>query len=292
MSEKNPHLFCFGLGFSALALAEICQKNGWRVSGTVRSAHKQEQLQMRGITAHIYDENLPLLYPDAAFSGVTHILISIPPNDSGDIVFQDYAEIINNLPHLEWLGYCSTTGVYGDHNGAWVDENSPTNPKHLRAKRRLMAEEQWLQNNKTTHIFRISGIYGPKRSALDSLKNGSAKRIDKPGHVFCRIHVDDIAQALFASTQNKTAGEIFNLADDNPAEQSEVIAYAAEILHITPPALIKFENADLSEMARDFYSANRRVSSKKIKEKLGIKWLYPSYKEGLLHCLLRNAGNF
>lgn len=271
------HLFCFGIGFTATRLARKLSAEGWKISGTCRNAQKCEELKKENISAYVFDD-----LREENLEGVTHILHSIQPNESGDIVINKHLPIIKRIKTLEWVGYLSTTGVYGDHKGEWVDENTPVNPPNERSRFRADAENSWLDSGLPVHIFRLSGIYGPGRSAIDDVRAGEARRIYKEGQVFSRIHVDDITQTLMSSIKNPNRGEIYNCADDMPAPQHEVIEYACKLLNVPPPPLIDFKKAELSEMARSFYMNNRRVSNKKIKQELKIKLLYPSYKEGLL----------
>jgi len=281
---QENHLFCFGLGFSATTLANQLLEEGWRVSGTSRTSEKFPQLKTMGITPHIFDQDLPLdnLWD---FNSVTHILTSIPPNQDGDIVLNYHLNELQALPNLKWVGYLSTTGVYGDHKGAWVDEETPTSPPNDRSRYRVEAENAWLESGLPTHIFRLAGIYGKGRSSIDSLKKGTARRIEKEGQVFSRIHVEDIAQILSASIDQQNIGSIYNCADDSPCAQAQVVEYAAKLIGIEPPPLVPFEEADLSPMARSFYGSNRRVSNKKIKNELAVELKYPDYKKGLESCL-------
>jgi nucleoside-diphosphate-sugar epimerase len=277
----QPHLFCFGLGYSALTLADRLLDKGWRISGTCRTSEKCDTLRPMGITAHLFDKELPL-YDESLLQQATHILISIPPDESqGDLVLAYHKELLEKLPLLQWVGYLSTTGVYGNHDGQWVNEETPVNPPNDRSKRRVEAETQWLEADIPACIFRLSGIYGKGRSALEALKEGTAKRIDKEGQVFSRIHVEDIATILEASMEKPLAGQIYNCADDVPAPQADVVLYAAELLGVAPPPLVGLEEANLSEMALSFYQQNRRVSNQKVKEELAVTFAYSSYKEGL-----------
>lgn len=278
------HLFCFGLGYSALTLAKQLLADGWRVSGTCRTSDKCERLRTMGITAYIFDKDLPL-QEIWDLQSVTHILHSIPPSDIGDCVVLHHLNDLKNLPNLEWFGYLSTTGVYGDHSGAWVTEETQINPPIGRNQRRADAESGWLANSLPIHIFRLSGIYGKGRSIIEELKAGTAHRIYKEGQVFSRIHVEDIAQILQASIKHPNPGRIYNCADDKPAPQSEVVEYAAKLLGIKPPPLVNLEDAELSEMAKSFWASNRRISNERIKQELGVKLKYPSYIEGLLSSL-------
>jgi len=221
--------------------------------------------------------------------GVTHILSSIPPQaDSssrgaiGDVAIQ-FLEDLDCFAGARndgvWLGYLSTTGVYGDWGGAWVDENSPLKGNTPRLKARMAAEEQWRE--KVGHVFRLAGIYGAGRSVLDEVRSGSARRIHKPGQFFSRIHVEDIAQVVVASMLKPNPGAVYNVCDDEPAASHEVVSYACELLGKEPPPLIPYEQANLSPMAREFYAANRRVKNDRLKHELGVKLKYPSYREGL-----------
>ena len=210
------------------------------------------------------------------------IIITAPPSEKGDDTFLTYGELIQRAPKLKWLAYLSTTGVYGDHAGAWVDESTPAAPISPNSKRRAMTESQWLslfhQHRIPVQIFRIAGIYGPGRSMLDRLSSGKARRIDKPGHVMNRIHVDDICQALTASMEQTIPGEIYNLADDLPASTDEVISYICEKHTIAPPPLEAYDPQTMSPMLQQFYAENKRVKNDKIKQQLGVKLKYPSYK--------------
>lgn len=277
---QENHLFCFGLGYTASNLAEELLQQGWRVSGTCRTDEKCQSYKQKGIVAHVFDNDLPLMYPEL-LQEVTHILISIPPNDKGDIVLKYYKEQLQKLSHLKWIGYLSTTGVYGDSKGNWVNEDTPANPNTERSKKRAAAEADWQFTGLPVHIFRCAGIYGNQRSVINALQNGTARRINKKDQVFSRIHVQDLVQILLASILNPNPGTIYNCADDEPAPQADIVTYAAELLRVNPPPVIDFEKADLSEMAKSFYSSNRRVSNKKIKEELGVELKFPNYRLGI-----------
>ncbi len=267
------HLFCFGIGYVATHLiSSIKQQSNWKISGT-----KRTDTNIEAVDIFNYDD-LAILPRD-----ITHILISIPPKDEGDIVVKQFGKQIKMLPNLKWVGYLSATGVYGDTKGNWVDENSPLVPTNPFSKKRLIAEQQWQDLGLPLNIFRLSGIYGPERNAIEQAKAGHAKIIDAKDQVFSRIHVADIVQVLIATIDNNIKDEIFNLADDNPSSAREVVEFAYEILTLPPPKPIKLEDAELSEMGKVFYSENRRVKNDKIKNVLGIKLKYPSYKEGLKH---------
>jgi nucleoside-diphosphate-sugar epimerase len=212
-------------------------------------------------------------------------LISVPPDAESDPVLAEHAHDIAALRGLRWLGYLSTTGVYGDRGGGWVDEESDLAPSGDRGRRRVVAEAGWLDLHRRrgvpAHIFRLAGIYGPGRSALDTVRQGRAQRIDKPGQVFSRIHVADLAAVLRASMARPDPGAIYNVCDDDPAPPEAVIAHACALLGVEPPPLVPFDTADLSPMARSFYDDNKRVSNRRLKEVLGVTLAYPSYKDGL-----------
>ncbi|MEX2407980.1 MAG: NAD-dependent epimerase/dehydratase family protein, partial [Rhodovibrionaceae bacterium] len=222
---------------------------------------------------------------EAALRGASHLLSSVPPDKSGDPVLRDLAPCLKEARNLAWAGYLSTTGVYGDRGGGWVDEDTPARPGNPHSQRRAAAEAEWLglcsDHGLPVQIFRLAGIYGPGRSQIDALKTGRARRIVKPGQVFSRIHVADIASALRASMARPVPGRIYNLADDEPADAAEVVAYAAGLLGIAPPPEIPFEEAELSEMARGFYAECRRVRNLRLRKELGVALAYPSYREGL-----------
>jgi nucleoside-diphosphate-sugar epimerase len=267
-------LLIFGQGFTGKRLAEACRADGWRVTGTGRQARD-------GVLP--FERGRPLPLP--ALAGVTHVVASIPPDEAGDPVLDLHGEALSMLPSLEWVGYLSTTGVYGDHGGEWVDEDSQCRPTAARSKRRLAAEEAWVgwgeKAGKPVQIFRLAGIYGPGRSPLDRVRGGKAQRIVKPGHLFGRIHVDDIVQVVRAGIAKPDAGPVFNVADDEPAAPADVLAYAAELLGLEPPPEVLFEDAEMSPMARSFYADNRRVRNNRIKRELSVRLLYPTYREGL-----------
>lgn len=280
MSEnpKKNSLFCFGLGFAAQALAKRIHPHGWNISGTCRAMDKKDSLKELSVFpfdgTHVTEEMCD------ALSKATHLLISIPPQPSGDVVLQKFSAQIAECKNLEWIGYISSTGVYGDTQGKWVDESSPLQPVTELNVRRVEAENGWLKMSPVM-IFRCAAIYGPGRNLLISVKQGRARRIGKPGLVFSRIHVEDLAQTLEASIRNPKPGEIYNVSDDHPAPPTEAVDYACKLLHVTPPSLIPFESAKLSEIARGFYQTCKRVGNKKIKEELGVKLQYPDYRSGL-----------
>lgn len=265
-------LLCFGLGYSAQALARRVGPE-WSVSGTSRS----------GEGGLRFDRHHPL--PPETFAGVTHILVSIPPDGHGDPVLDLHGGDIAALPGLSWLGYLSTTGVYGTRGGDWVDETSELLPTGARGRRRVAAEGGWLDIQKSAgvpaHIFRLAGIYGLGRSAFDALRTGAAKRIDAGAQVFSRIHIDDIAAVLLASMARPRPGAIYNVCDDEPAPQEAVIAHAARLLGMEPPPLVPLAEADLTPLARSFYADDKRVANALIKRELGVALAYPNYRAGL-----------
>jgi nucleoside-diphosphate-sugar epimerase len=279
-------LFIFGLGYSALALARRAQKQGWRVAGTCRSEEKRVALAAQGIEAFLFDRDRPL--PDALMNlgGTTHLLSSVPPDASGDAVLDQHVADIAKLPTLQWAGYLSTTGVYGDRGGDWVDENAARRPSGKRGQARVDAEDGWLgllRLGVKVHLFRLAGIYGPGRSALDTVRAGQAKRIVKPGQVFSRIHVDDIVAVLEASIMKPNPGAAYNVCDDDPAPPQDVIAYACALLGVEAPPAIPYEQAapHMSDMARSFYADSKRVINRRIKDELGVRLAYPDYRMGL-----------
>lgn len=278
MSEA---LFCFGLGYSAGFLARALAAEGWRIAGTSRDGGAAAG----GVVLRRFSRGEPLADPAAALAGTTHLLISVPPDAAGDPVLAEHGRDIAALGGLRWVGYLSTTGVYGDRGGGWVDESADLRPSGERGRRRVAAEAGWLELHRRhglpMHVFRLAGIYGPGRSALETVRQGRARRIDKPGQVFSRIHVADLVAVLRASMARPDPGAIYNVADDDPAPPEAVIAYACALLGVPPPPLVPFDAAALSPMARSFYDDNKRVSNRRIKQELGVRLLYPSYRQGL-----------
>ena len=284
-SAEDRKLFCFGLGYSACRLAEGLVGEGWRIAGTTRDQDKGSTLLSLGFDVRItrgdgFGPNLT-----AALHGASHVLVSVPPDDAGDPVALRHGVDIAALPRLRWLGYLSSTAVYGDRGGAWVDEATPPAPSGEAGRRRLQAEESWLERWRASgipvHLFRLAGIYGPGRSALDRVRAGTARRIVKSGHVLSRIHVDDIAAVLAASMARPRPGAIYNLCDDRPASGAEVTAFAAELLGAATPPEIPFDAAEVSPEARRFFTDHRRVRNDLIKTELGISLTYPGYESGL-----------
>jgi len=279
------HLLCFGLGYSALRLARIGFAQGWTVSGTARTLQGAEKIAKEGFYPIIFDGRGPGPGIGEALASATHVLISTPPGQDGDPVLRHHADDLQAVSSLAWIGYLSTVGVYGDRQGGWVDEMSQMRPTSERSRRRLAAEDAWRafgqQTNRNVQIFRLSGIYGPGRSAIERLQDGTARRIVKLGQVFNRIHVDDIATALAAAIAGKGSHQVYNVTDDEPAPPQDVISFAAELLRMPPPPEIPFNEAELSPMAASFYADNKRVANARLREDLGVHLKFPSYREGL-----------
>ncbi|MEL6099673.1 MAG: SDR family oxidoreductase [Pseudomonadota bacterium] len=210
-------------------------------------------------------------------------MVSAGPNAEGDPILTQYRDVIAaTAPTLEWVGYLSTTGVYGDHNGAWIDESTPLAPSTQRGQWRKAAEQAWIDiPDLPLHIFRLAGIYGPGRGPFEKVRRGTARRIIKKGQVFSRIHVDDIAQVVTASINRPNPGAVYNVCDDDPAPPQDVISYAAELLELPEPPAVAFEKAEMTPMARSFYAESKKVRNDKIKDELGVALKYSNYREGL-----------
>ncbi|HYG27948.1 MAG TPA: SDR family oxidoreductase [Caulobacteraceae bacterium] len=269
-------LFVFGYGFTGEALA---RRLGWDVVATGRTPEQREALEAKGVAAIDPADRKALT---AALEDVTAILVTAPPGDHGCpglSALVPALAISGAFP--DWIGYLSTTGVYGDREGGWVFEASPLSARSIEGARRVRAERDWLEVGRgmglTVQVFRLPGIYGPGRSAIERLRDGTAKRIVKPGQVFSRIHVDDIASGLAASIARPRAGGKYNLCDDEPAPPQDVTAYAARLLGMEPPPETPFDPDETSR----FYSENKRVSNARAKAELGWRPAYPTYREGL-----------
>ncbi|MBL8902713.1 MAG: SDR family oxidoreductase [Rhizobiales bacterium] len=274
------HLLCFGFGFSARALAARLDRREWKIFATSRDAEGIAEINAQGF------HGLPFASSLQIAADVTHLLISAPPGEHGDPVLQWFQAQLQELSKsLKWLGYLSTMGVYGDRRGEWVDEDSPLEPTTARGQRRLEAERSWLMLHKDyglpVHLFRLAGIYGPGRNQLLTVRDGSARRIIKPGQIFSRIHVEDIAGVLAASIAKPNPGRVYNVCDDEPCPPQEVVAYAADLLGLPVPPEIPFEEAELSPMAKSFYAESKRVSNGRMKTELRYNLLFPNYREGL-----------
>jgi nucleoside-diphosphate-sugar epimerase len=277
-------LFCFGLGYSAMALSRRLDAAGWTIRGTCRKPARKAALGALGISAALFDGDTPM-DPADLLQGATHVLLSIPPGAEGDPAFRQHAQDIAAAGTVKWVGYFSTTGVYGNRDGDWVDETSDLRPGNERSQRRVDAERDWLswgdRHGISVQIFRLPGIYGPGRSAVDQVKSGTARRISKPGHVFSRIHVEDIATTVAASIARAQPGGIYNVCDDEPAAPGDVIAYVCELLSREPPPEIPYDEADMSPMAKSFWSDNRRVRNDRMKQDLGVRLDFPDYRIGI-----------
>jgi len=285
MNKKS--LFCFGYGYTAAALAKALRRKGWRVAGTTSNTEKAETMAKEHVEVRRWAKDSDGgAFEPSWLDDVSALLISTPPATQGCPSFLAAKDAIaTRRKQFQWIGYLSTNGVYGDHDGAWVDEESELRGTSPRSERRIAAEKAWLtfadEIGLPLIVFRLPGIYGRGRSAIDTVREGRAKRIYKEGQVFSRMHVDDIARALAASLETQTPYRIFNLADDEPAPPQDVIAYACALLGLDPPPLIPIEDADLSEMAKSFYADNKRVSNRRMKDALAVTLKYPTYREGL-----------
>ncbi|HEY2132069.1 MAG TPA: SDR family oxidoreductase [Acetobacteraceae bacterium] len=283
------HVLIFGLGYTGTAIARAAVATGLSVTATSRAPATTAAPE--GVRVIAFDAAADVL------EQASHIVVTAPPGPEGDPAWALYGDAVAGAARLRWIGYLSSTGVYGDHDGGWVDEDTPPAPGSDRTRRRLAAEQAWaaLAGRRAVDIFRVAGIYGPGRSAFDDLRAGRARRIGKPGHQFGRIHRDDIARALLAAIRQDHAPglRVLNLTDDEPAASADVIAEAAALSGIAVPPLISYDAAlpGMSEMARSFWSENRKVSSAKTKSLLGLDWLYPSYREGLRAILAEEGAN-
>lgn len=280
----DPNLLIFGFGYSGRAIAQAAAQAGIAVAITSRtpSARPPEP----GVTV------VPFAQADSAIAAATHLVTTAAPDENADPVLARYAAAIAAAPNLEYLGYLSTTGVYGNRDGGWVDENSAPAPQSPRTVRRVQAEQDWsrfasfeLGRAKAVDIFRLAGIYGPGRSLFDDLRAGAARRVLKENHLFGRIHRDDIARGVLQALQGprRPGVRMFNFSDDEPAASADVVVEAAKLLGVAPPAPVPFEQAvqTMSPMARSFWAENRRVANGKTKAMLNLTWLYPTYREGL-----------
>lgn len=278
-------LFAFGLGYCARALASRLRSSGWTIRGTATSAESAMRLRSLGYDAHVFHTAQSSPELGSAFAAMTHALVSVPPDDDGDVMLRCFADALAEAPRLRWVGYLSTIGVYGDRGGAWVDEDTEPRPVSARSKRRLLAETEWLRlgarSGKRVQVFRLAGIYGPGRSVVDSLRAGTARRIVKEGQVFNRIHVEDVAGTLEAAITRSGSHSIYNVTDDEPAPPQDVVAHTARLLGVPVPPDLPIEKAQLSGMSLSFYAASKRVRNARIKEDLGVRLLYPTFREGL-----------
>ena len=272
-------LLSIGHGYSAQALARRLLPQGWQIIGTTRTEAGAKALRATGIDA--------LVWPEADLSGAlakaTHLLTSVAPGDSDPVLQAIGPQIAGSA--LKWVGYLSTTAVYGHHNGDWVDETTPLAPTTARGAARVQAEADWTALGLPLHIFRLAGIYGPGRGPFEKVRDGTARRIHKAGQVFSRIHVDDIARVLHAALLRPHPG-VYNVCDDDPASPEDILGLAADMLGLPPPPIVPYEQAEMTPMARSFYAENKRVRNDRIKTVLGVTLDYPTYREGLAAILV------
>ena len=268
-------LLSLGHGYSAQALTRRLIPLGWRVIGTSRSADHAAAIAAMGVQPLIWGDDL-----SGAVAQATHILSSIAPDADGDPALRLYGHILRGAP-AGWVGYLSTTAVYGHHDGNWVDESTALAPTTARGAARVKAEAEWMATGLPLQIFRLAGIYGPGRGPFEKVRDGSARRIFKPGQVFSRVHVEDIAATLLGSIRHPDPGAVYNVCDDDPASPEDVLSLAARLLNLPEPPMVRFEDAEMTPMARSFYAENKRVRNDRIKADLGVKLLYPTFREGL-----------
>jgi nucleoside-diphosphate-sugar epimerase len=288
------NLLIFGLGYTASHFAARYGQRFAHVAGTYRSPTPGEKLPDLPYVERLEFDGLktsPAI--EVAIANATHILTSIAPDDEGDPVLRHFGAAIAQAPHLAWIGYLSTVGVYGDADGAWIDESAPLRPTLERNAMRVRVEQAWLdlarKRGADAQIFRLAGIYGPGRNAIVNLRRGMARRVIKPGQVFNRIHVEDIAGTVMAGIDNPKAGPFFNVTDNEPAPPQDVVTFAAERLGVEPPPEIAYEAAQMSPMARSFYGENKRVSNRRIRADLGYRLAFPTYREGIEACAHEDA---
>lgn len=288
-TNQLGHLLVFGPGFTANAFIDKVKSENWTVSATWRREEIRASLLENGIEPVAFDAEAKLP------KDTTHVLVSIAPRPEGDPVLSTFKNALKDLPNLRWVGYLSSTNVYGDHGGDWVDETSETKPSLDRGKRRLLAEQAWTdfgeQIGAAVHIFRLAGIYGPGKNAIRSVLDGKARRVIKPDQVFGRVHREDIASALWLASQSTLGSEVFNLSDDLPSPPQDVIAYAAELLGVDAPPEVSIEEADLSPMGRSFYEENKRVSNQKAKGLLSWTPKWPDYQTALPKIMKQEVGD-
>jgi len=284
------NIFIFGAGYSSLAFVKRVGSGNHSLAGTTRDEDKIAGLTGKGIEPFLFDGKSPNSNIESRLKETSHLLISIaPPRDTQgsdvDPVLNVFGDTIkNSMPNLQWIGYLSTVGVYGNHEGAWVDETVSTTPVSARSIQRDIAEKSWLalaeKISVPLTIFRLAGIYGPERNAFRTIEAGRSRRLVKKGQFFNRIHVADIAQAIELAAQNK-CNEVLNITDNQPAPPQDVVAFAHHLMQKQPPEELDFETADLTPMARSFYGENKRVSNAKSKQVLGLEYAYPDYQTSL-----------
>lgn len=283
-------MLVFGHGYSAGFLTPLLRARGWQVLGTTRD--DPARVAAAGAVPVLWPGDEARLREEIARADA--ILVSAAPGPQGDPVLAAFRDDLARA-RPRWVGYLSTTGVYGDRGGAWVDEDSEPDATGPRGQARIRAEADWRiladQAGLPLHIFRLAGIYGPGRGPFEKVRNGTARRIVKPGQVFSRIHAEDIAQVLLASIDRPAPGTAYNVCDDDPAPPQDVLAHAAELLGLPPPPEMAFDQAQMTPMARSFYEDNKRVSNRRIKEDLGVGLLYPDYRSGLASILASEGGS-
>lgn len=289
------HLVCFGLGYTASVIARVAAAGGADITGTRRAPEAIAGLAAAGWRGLVFDGDTPGPGVADELATATHVLVSPAPDADGCPVLRQHRADILEAPNIGWIGYLSTVGVYGDHSGAWIDETSATKPVSERSRRRVLAENQWLEvaphlPQARIQIFRLAGIYGPGRSAVDDLIAGTARRIVKPGQVFNRIHVDDIALTVSAAMSGRGTSAIYNVTDDEPAPPQDVVAYAADLMGLPVPPEIPIEAAGLSPMGLSFYGECKRVSNARLKAELVPALTYPSYREGMRGLAMARTG--
>ncbi|PLX37667.1 MAG: NAD(P)-dependent oxidoreductase [Hyphomicrobiales bacterium] len=280
----DDRLFIFGYGNSSRAVNERIGSRFAAVCGTTRSADKAERIKADSVTPYIFDGSEPGAGIDEELARATHVLISIPPDADGDPVLRQHGAALKASKSLKWVCYLSTIGVYGDHEGALIDETAECRPVSARSKRRVSAEAEWMalgeEAGVPVAVMRLAGIYGPGHNVMTRLEKGTARRLVKPGQVFNRIHLADIA-AMVDGASSRLLGGIYNGADDEAAPPQDVLVYGAELMGIAPPPEEPFDEAELTPMARTFYGETKIVSNEKAKSELGWVPVYPSYREGL-----------
>ena len=275
-------LLVFGCGYSA---SHFLKRHASPFNPVVATTRGKPAAPIASVKYLVFDGLQPNPEIQAQLANTRALLVSIPPNSQGDPVLSNFGADIIRAPKLDKIVYLSTIGVYGDHRGDWVDETTRPAPQSARSIERLKAEESWVQlgrdGGKTVHILRLAGIYGPGQNAIENLRQGTARRLIKPGQVFNRIHVEDIARAVSAAFQRNGCG-IWNVSDNEPAPAQDVVSYAAKLVGIKPPPEQNFDSAEISPMARSFYGENKRVSNRRLREELNVQLAYPTYREGIL----------
>ena len=283
MNKKNI-LLIFGFGYTAKFLCQKFSKKNWEVFCTTRFKEKAKEIKSLNATPIFFDDEEKI---ESVLSKNSYILSTAPPENSKDPVVENYGHLLKkNSERVKWAGYLSTTSVYGDKKGEWVTEDTELEPNLERSISRVAAENSWIKLGENllikTVIFRLAGIYGPGRSLVDRLmKDEDVYIVDKPAHLFNRIHVDDIVGAIEMAISSKSEAKIFNLSDDLPAKQLDVAKFAANLLKRKSPQTVSLESDLVSEMARSFYKEEKKVSNTRLKDELGYKLVFPSFKEGL-----------